>query len=258
MLLASRSHSMARRSAPAGHQFIPLSLLSQVGFIDYIVHPLWETWADLVHPDAQEILDTLEDNRDWYYSAIRQSPSPPPEEEPRGPGHPPPPDKFQFELTLEEEEEEEVSTAPGAFEVQDLSMAQRPSPAEDLSDVDGQAVPTAVKGEEPRFTQQADSADSVAAGQDESVSPDASVEAGGRSSPLALSAESPPLPALRTPPPPEEAPGLPGLPSMAAEVGAQKEHQAAKRACSACTGTSGEDPPPLPAPGGWGSAGGPT
>lgn len=39
---------------------------SQVGFIDYIVHPLWETWADLVHPDAQEILDTLEENRDWY------------------------------------------------------------------------------------------------------------------------------------------------------------------------------------------------
>ncbi|AWP10686.1 putative cAMP-specific 3'-5'-cyclic phosphodiesterase 4B [Scophthalmus maximus] len=38
---------------------------SQVGFIDYIVHPLWETWADLVHPDAQDILDTLEDNRNW-------------------------------------------------------------------------------------------------------------------------------------------------------------------------------------------------
>ena len=38
---------------------------AQVGFIDYIVHPLWETWADLVHPDAQEILDALEDNRDW-------------------------------------------------------------------------------------------------------------------------------------------------------------------------------------------------
>ncbi|KAL1116753.1 hypothetical protein AAG570_005225 [Ranatra chinensis] len=41
---------------------------SQVGFIDYIVHPLWETWADLVHPDAQDILDTLEHNRDWYQS----------------------------------------------------------------------------------------------------------------------------------------------------------------------------------------------
>lgn len=48
---------------------------SQVGFIDYIVHPLWETWADLVHPDAQDILDALEDNRDWYSSQIPVSPS---------------------------------------------------------------------------------------------------------------------------------------------------------------------------------------
>ncbi|PVD23029.1 hypothetical protein C0Q70_16290 [Pomacea canaliculata] len=48
---------------------------SQVGFIDYIVHPLWETWADLVYPDAAEILDTLEDNRDWYHSMIPISPS---------------------------------------------------------------------------------------------------------------------------------------------------------------------------------------
>ncbi|XP_036619891.1 cAMP-specific 3',5'-cyclic phosphodiesterase 4A isoform X4 [Trichosurus vulpecula] len=71
---------------------------SQVGFIDYIVHPLWETWADLVHPDAQEILDMLEDNRDWYHSAIPQSPSPPPEEPP-GQGQ----DKFQFELICEED-----------------------------------------------------------------------------------------------------------------------------------------------------------
>ncbi|XP_014004811.2 cAMP-specific 3',5'-cyclic phosphodiesterase 4D isoform X3 [Salmo salar] len=49
---------------------------TQVGFIDYIVHPLWETWADLVHPDAQDILDTLEDNREWYQSMIQRSPSP--------------------------------------------------------------------------------------------------------------------------------------------------------------------------------------
>ncbi|XP_032166847.1 cAMP-specific 3',5'-cyclic phosphodiesterase 4A isoform X2 [Mustela erminea] len=231
---------------------------SQVGFIDYIVHPLWETWADLVHPDAQEILDTLEDNRDWYYSAIRQSPSPPPDEEPRGPGHPPPPDKFQFELTLEEEEEEEVSAAPGAFEVRDLTMAQDPSPTEEPWEVDGHVLPTEVKVEEPGVTQQGDTAHSVATGEDGAMSPDVSVEAGGRSSPLALSTESPPLPSLRTPPSPEEAPGLQGLPSVAAEVGAQKEHQAAKRACSACTGTSGEEPTPLAAPGGWGSAGGPT
>ncbi|MEQ2200878.1 cAMP-specific 3',5'-cyclic phosphodiesterase 4D [Xenoophorus captivus] len=62
---------------------------SQVGFIDYIVHPLWETWADLVHPDAQDILDTLEDNREWYQSTIPQSPSPTldePEDGTRPPG----------------------------------------------------------------------------------------------------------------------------------------------------------------------------
>ena len=46
-----------------------------MGFIDYIVHPLWETWADLVHPDAQDILDALEDNRDWYQGQIPLSPS---------------------------------------------------------------------------------------------------------------------------------------------------------------------------------------
>ncbi|XP_070272115.1 3',5'-cyclic-AMP phosphodiesterase 4A isoform X1 [Myotis yumanensis] len=228
---------------------------SQVGFIDYIVHPLWETWADLVHPDAQEILDTLEDNRDWYYSAIRQSPSPPPEEEPEGPDHPTPPDKFQFELTLDEEEEEEASSALGAVEVQELFMAQDASPAEELLDVDGQDASTEVDVEEMSLTQQADS---VAVGQDESTSPDASVDAMGCSSPHALSPELPALPALRTPPTPEAAPGLRGLPSTAAEVGAQKEHQAAKRACCACTGTLGEDPHTLPAPGGWGSAGGPT
>ncbi|XP_059358396.1 cAMP-specific 3',5'-cyclic phosphodiesterase 4B-like isoform X2 [Carassius carassius] len=70
---------------------------SQVGFIDYIVHPLWETWADLVHPDAQDILDTLEENRNWYQSIIPQSPSPPFFETGTDGG-----DKFQFELEVEE------------------------------------------------------------------------------------------------------------------------------------------------------------
>nr|XP_014430047.1 cAMP-specific 3',5'-cyclic phosphodiesterase 4B [Pelodiscus sinensis] len=75
---------------------------SQVGFIDYIVHPLWETWADLVQPDAQDILDTLEDNRNWYQSMIPQSPSPPLDERNRDcQGLM---EKFQFELTLEEED----------------------------------------------------------------------------------------------------------------------------------------------------------
>nr|XP_040564799.1 cAMP-specific 3',5'-cyclic phosphodiesterase 4C-like isoform X2 [Lepeophtheirus salmonis] len=48
---------------------------SQVGFIDYIVHPLWETWADLVYPDSQYILETLEENRNWYSSVIPSSPT---------------------------------------------------------------------------------------------------------------------------------------------------------------------------------------
>ncbi|XP_049644420.1 cAMP-specific 3',5'-cyclic phosphodiesterase 4A isoform X2 [Suncus etruscus] len=87
---------------------------SQVGFIDYIVHPLWETWADLVHPDAQHILDTLEDNRDWYYNAIRQSPSPPPEVEPLDLGPPHPTEKFQFELTLDEADEDKPIPEPDA------------------------------------------------------------------------------------------------------------------------------------------------
>ncbi|KAM8940471.1 3',5'-cyclic-AMP phosphodiesterase 4C-like [Pelodytes ibericus] len=80
---------------------------SQVGFIDYIVHPLWETWADLVHPDAQDILDTLEDNREWYQSMIPQSPSPPPEDQDLERGSTTG-DKFQFELTLEEEGESDT------------------------------------------------------------------------------------------------------------------------------------------------------
>ena len=40
------------------------------------MHPLWETWADLVQPDAQEILDALEENREWYQGQIPVSPSP--------------------------------------------------------------------------------------------------------------------------------------------------------------------------------------
>ncbi|XP_040910328.1 cAMP-specific 3',5'-cyclic phosphodiesterase 4D isoform X3 [Toxotes jaculatrix] len=96
---------------------------NQVGFIDYIVHPLWETWADLVHPDAQEILDTLEDNREWYQSMIPHSPSPNPEGQEEGAlageasalgggSGSTSTDKFQFELTLEEEGESDTESPP--------------------------------------------------------------------------------------------------------------------------------------------------
>lgn len=77
-----------------------------MGFIDYIVHPLWETWADLVHPDAQGILDTLEDNREWYQSMIPRSPSPSLEEQDSRAALGSAGEKFQFELTLEEEDGE--------------------------------------------------------------------------------------------------------------------------------------------------------
>ena len=43
-------------------------------FIDYIAHPLWEAWTELVHPDAEEILNILESNRDWYNEQLN-SPS---------------------------------------------------------------------------------------------------------------------------------------------------------------------------------------
>jgi len=55
--------------------FTCLDVPVQVGFIDFIVHPLWETWADLVHPFCAELLDELEDNRVWYSSRITHSSS---------------------------------------------------------------------------------------------------------------------------------------------------------------------------------------
>ncbi|XP_074110213.1 phosphodiesterase dunce isoform X3 [Cotesia typhae] len=89
---------------------------SQVGFIDYIVHPLWETWADLVHPDAQDILDTLEENRDWYQSMI--PPSPPSDDQQ---GSEQLSDRIHFQVTLEEgdetienpEDDEDFTGEPG-------------------------------------------------------------------------------------------------------------------------------------------------
>ena len=38
-------------------------LCHQVGFISFIVYPLWETYSELVFPDAQHILTLLQSNR---------------------------------------------------------------------------------------------------------------------------------------------------------------------------------------------------
>lgn len=76
------------------------------------MHPLWETWADLVHPDAQEILDTLEENRDWYQSMIPASPTNEKEDtsnehSSRRSSLAAVAEKIKFQVTIEEPEEEE-------------------------------------------------------------------------------------------------------------------------------------------------------
>ncbi|XP_055384883.1 cAMP-specific 3',5'-cyclic phosphodiesterase isoform X7 [Condylostylus longicornis] len=92
---------------------------SQVGFIDYIVHPLWETWGDLVHPDAQDILDTLEENRDYYQSMIPPSPPPSAEE-----GE----EKIRFQVTLEESDQENLADVDENNEEEEetTSVAENP------------------------------------------------------------------------------------------------------------------------------------
>jgi len=62
---------------------------SQVVFIDYVVHPLWETWADLVYPDAQVILTQLVSNREHYRSLCPASPQATPTATPKSSPFPP-------------------------------------------------------------------------------------------------------------------------------------------------------------------------
>ncbi|XP_034365445.1 3',5'-cyclic-AMP phosphodiesterase 4A isoform X2 [Arvicanthis niloticus] len=217
---------------------------SQVGFIDYIVHPLWETWADLVHPDAQDILDTLEDNRDWYHSAIRQSPSPTLEEEPGELDDPAPPDKFQFELTLEEEEEEDSLEAPGLPTTEETFLAPEDSRAQAIEQ-------SKVKGQSTAVVEVAETLKQKTAFP--CGTPEESMEAVGCS----FSHGTPALPDSRTLCPEEEAPGLLGLPSTAAEVEAPRDHLAATRAYSACSGTLEDNSAVISAPGRWGSGGDP-
>ncbi|TWW60551.1 cAMP-specific 3',5'-cyclic phosphodiesterase 4D [Takifugu flavidus] len=95
---------------------------NQVGFIDYIVHPLWETWADLVHPDAQVILDTLEDNREWH--------------------SPPGGDKFQFELTLEEDGESDTEKDSGSQPEEDEEEEEEEEDEEENSCTDSKTLCT--------------------------------------------------------------------------------------------------------------------
>ncbi|XP_059575856.1 cAMP-specific 3',5'-cyclic phosphodiesterase 4C isoform X3 [Alligator mississippiensis] len=115
---------------------------SQVGFIDYIAHPLWETWADLVHPDAQEILDTLEDNREWYQSMIPRSPSPPPE------APEPSPDKFELELTLAEDGESEPEEAESPLEEDTSGSDSKTLPMDDSESTETELLSASSAGQD--------------------------------------------------------------------------------------------------------------
>ncbi|XP_064386859.1 3',5'-cyclic-AMP phosphodiesterase 4C-like isoform X3 [Halichondria panicea] len=52
----------------------------QVTFIDFIVDPLWETWAELVYPDGQLMLDNIAKTREYWHTLVDPN-SPPPSDE---------------------------------------------------------------------------------------------------------------------------------------------------------------------------------
>ena len=53
-------------------------------FLDLIILPLWETWAELVYPDAQEMLDNLSKTREFWHDQIKCASPPLSENEPEG------------------------------------------------------------------------------------------------------------------------------------------------------------------------------
>ncbi len=50
--------------------------LLQISFIEYIIFPLWETWAELVYPDAQDVLDNISAIKDYWAAKNEESNSP--------------------------------------------------------------------------------------------------------------------------------------------------------------------------------------
>lgn len=47
----------------------------QASFIDFVVYPLWEVWAELVFPHAQFVLDRLRAMQDYWTDMIPTSPN---------------------------------------------------------------------------------------------------------------------------------------------------------------------------------------
>lgn len=44
-------------------------------FIDFIVDPLWETWAELVYPAGQVMMDNIAKTRDYWNAQIEPTSS---------------------------------------------------------------------------------------------------------------------------------------------------------------------------------------
>ena len=65
-----RERKMNMDISPMCDRFNAAIEKTQVGFIEFVVRPVWETLADLVNPDAQEILETLEVNKQYYQAKI--------------------------------------------------------------------------------------------------------------------------------------------------------------------------------------------
>ena len=47
----------------------------QASFIDFVVYPLWEVWAELVFPHAQFVLDRLHAMQEYWTDMIPTSPN---------------------------------------------------------------------------------------------------------------------------------------------------------------------------------------
>jgi len=60
--------------SPMYDRYNPSIEKSQVGFIDFIVLPLWETLGELMYPYCQDMLTQLNDNRTYYLNKIPESP----------------------------------------------------------------------------------------------------------------------------------------------------------------------------------------
>ena len=74
---AHTHHSAKTLSNPLLTILVPVTscLCPQASFIDFVVYPLWEVWAELVFPHAQFVLDRLHAMQEYWTDMIPTSPN---------------------------------------------------------------------------------------------------------------------------------------------------------------------------------------